>query len=505
MSASCVMAAYPEGYYDSLEGKCGAELMRAVKNVVARHTVISYGSDTWNAFKYTDVRNIDGVDCWWDMYSNARIPVSQGRPDPSVMNIEHSVANSWWGKTKNDAYKDIVHLNPSDSKANSSKGNYPLSEVATVKYTNGVTTVGTPKSGQGGGSSSVFEPADEYKGDFARVYMYMFTVYNDISWKTSGTNWMYDTSSPTMFKSWARDLLLRWHDDDPVSTKERNRNDGVYSQQKNRNPFIDLPDLALHIWGSKSNVPFSLTGTPPGPGPDDPNPEDPALKTQYLWLAQADSGMGEWTTEDISMPDVASYIWSWKEYGGRGCLCASAFIKNTAYAARSYAWSPEVDMYSVTKATFTFEHAAKYQTTIRELCKVAVKDLDSGETHTLDIASWPQKGDWAWSGSGNIDLSGFSGKKIKVGFLYESTESGADTWEIDNARLSLERKPSGVCTPDAEDLSFLVEVWGNNVLMPEGARLFDLNGREYDGCGLAPGVYIVTGKGFGKSVKVTVR
>lgn len=57
-------AGYPSGYYDSLEGKCGAELMEAVKNVAKNHKVISYGESTWSAFRYTDVITIDGVDYW---------------------------------------------------------------------------------------------------------------------------------------------------------------------------------------------------------------------------------------------------------------------------------------------------------------------------------------------------------------------------------------------------------------------------------------------------------
>lgn len=103
---------YPDGYYDSLNGKCGVALMKAVKAMADGHKEISYGSGTWEAFEDTDVRTVNGVDCWWDMYSSDNVPVSSGHPG---MNVEHSVANSWWGKSKNAAYKDLVHLNPSNS------------------------------------------------------------------------------------------------------------------------------------------------------------------------------------------------------------------------------------------------------------------------------------------------------------------------------------------------------------------------------------------------------
>lgn len=501
MGVSEAVASYPAGYYDSFEGKCGVELMLAVKSRAENHKSISYGSDTWNAFKSTDVRIVDGKEYWWDMYSDLLLPVSAGRPDPNTMNIEHSVANSWWGKTKNDAYKDIVHLNPSESKANSRKSNYPLAELGSVSWTNGWTSIGSPKSGQGGGASMCYEPADEYKGDFARVFMYMFTVYNDIAWK-SNTSWMYDTSSELMFKSWARTLLLRWNSEDPVSDKERMRNDGIEKEQQNRNPFIDLPDLAEHIWGSKSNVPFSLSGTP-GPGPGDT--PDPDLD-RYDWLASDAVSMdADWTIENVSIPEGGTYVWSWKEYKGNHYLNGSAHISGTAHAAEAYAWSPVVSFANVKEAKVRFMHAAKFQTTLRTLCTLVVKDADSGEITPITIGVWPETGNWNFAGSGDIDLSSFKDRNVMIGFRYRSTDEGADTWEINDMSLDLVRTGTGVGTiAEDEDDSYLVEVWGNNIYAPEGSRIFDLNGREFDGRDLQKGVYIVVKPTFGKSVKVMI-
>lgn len=506
--AGDALADWPAGYYDSFEGKCGVELMSAVKAAVRDHTRISYGNGTWKAFKYTDVKVVDGVKYWWDMYSNDLIPVSERRPDSNVMNIEHSVAKSWWGGSENiDAYFDIVHLNPSNSDANSRKSNYPLSELQSVTWNNGVTFIGSPKPGQGGGASKCYEPADEYKGDFARVFMYMFTIYDNISWK-SNTSWMYDLNSQLMFKPWAREMLLRWSQNDPVSEKERNRNDGVYSQQGNRNPFIDLPDLAEHIWGSKSTVPFSLEGSGGGGGGTQ-DPEDPETSEKtYSWLASTDSSMGDWTIENVELSDKVSYVWNWKSLGDNNWLNASAYISGTPYASLAYAWSPEVDFDNVKTALFSFSHAAKFQTNIRSMAKVAVKDTETGEIKEFDIPSWPAAGKWTFSGSGDIDLSEFTGRKVQVGFKYQSDSTGADTWEINNATLHLTRKTVGIeCLPAVDedtDDSFLVEVWGNEIIAPEGAVIYDLNGRKVSGSGLQRGVYIVTKPTFRKSVKIVI-
>ena len=261
-SAPMAQADYPSGYYNSLEGKNKGALKTAAHDVIAAHTRISYGDNgTWRAFRTTDVRTIDGVDYWWDMYSNNKVRISSGH---SGLNIEHSVANSWWDGTKNDAYCDIHHLNPSDKDANSRKGNYPLAVVGTVTWTNGVTTVGKPK-GDAGGATMVYEPCDEYKGDFARVFFYMFTCYEDMKWGTRFT-WMYNQGQTyPMLKPWAYELLLQWSRQDPVSEKERNRNEAVYAVQHNRNPFIDLPELAEYIWGNRQNEAFSLSGNPSTP------------------------------------------------------------------------------------------------------------------------------------------------------------------------------------------------------------------------------------------------
>lgn len=245
----------PQGYYSAIDGKKGAELKNALYNIIKNHKEISYGDATWNAFQTFDVRS-DGT--WWDIYSNEMRYASQGH---SSMNIEHAVANSWWGKTKNAAYKDLNHLYPSDQDANSRKSNYPLGEASTVSWTNGVTIIGTPRNGHSGQGGYIYEPADQYKGDNARTYFYMAVCYPDITWKDKeNTNWgiMFSKEDYPTLCTWGQELLLRWNTQDIVSQKEIDRNEGVYKQQGNRNPFIDFPDLADYIWGSKVNEAFDL-------------------------------------------------------------------------------------------------------------------------------------------------------------------------------------------------------------------------------------------------------
>lgn len=284
---TAIMASYGiAADYSSLEGLCGAELKEAVKRIALPHTEISYGDATWKAFETADVRMINGREAWWDMYSNRLVWVATGH---SGMNIEHCVANSWWGGERNAAYKDLHHLNPSDADANNRKSNNPLAPLAgTPTWSNGLSAVGTPAAGYGGGASVAFEPADEYKGDFARAYFYIFTVYDDISWQASPAC-MYELTAWPTLQPWAYSMLLDWAASDPVDEREASRNAAVAEVQKNENPFVAIPGLAEHIWGELSGVPLSLTDamTPPVENrPDAPTFGDYTLAGVNTWTGR---------------------------------------------------------------------------------------------------------------------------------------------------------------------------------------------------------------------------
>lgn len=192
-SSIASLAQIPEGYYDSLKGKKGAELKSAVHDIIKDAKVLSYGSGsgkTWWGFWITD-RTSDGR--FIDRYSNEStwpMSTSQGAAGAG-MNIEHSFPKSWWGKTENQAYKDLYNLMPCESKINSSKSNYPMGEVVSGDTGNGWTKVGNGNDGK-----KYWEPADEWKGDFARGYMYMATCYSGLPWTGWDCRFWRRTTTP---------------------------------------------------------------------------------------------------------------------------------------------------------------------------------------------------------------------------------------------------------------------------------------------------------------------
>ena len=254
--ATCVaVAEMPRDYYpDNLVGRNKGDLKTELHKLLKEHRRIEYGSKgTWVVFRESDVR-ADGT--VWDMYSNI-VRYFQSSGATPGMNIEHSVPKSWWGDDYPytvDGSFDLHHLVPSDADANSAKSNYILGEVTgTVKFDNGVSKVGYDAVSR----LNVYEPADEYKGDFARMYMYFVTCYQDYTWRSAGTN-MFTTGGYPTLNSYSQELLLKWHRQDPVSEKEINRNNAVYSFQYNRNPFIDYPQVAEYIWGDSTEYAFNF-------------------------------------------------------------------------------------------------------------------------------------------------------------------------------------------------------------------------------------------------------
>ncbi len=246
-------AAIPEGYYDSAIGKSGSALQNELSKIID-HVDPGYGN-LWDIYKTSDRRSDGKV---WDMYSNTTNftfvsdQCGSYSSEGDCYNREHSVPKSWRG---GDKYSDAHMVVPTDGYVNNRRGSYPFGEVGSSSYVsdNSFSKVGSCVTS--GYSGTVFEPNDEYKGDFARIYFYAATRYN-----SECGSWGGDGFSGTFphLDEWTRLMLLRWHNLDPVSQKEIDRNDAIYaSSQGNRNPFVDYPVLVDLIFGELTTTPFS--------------------------------------------------------------------------------------------------------------------------------------------------------------------------------------------------------------------------------------------------------
>ena len=254
-----------EGYYEEAKGKADSELKTALHEIAAKGQKKQGYYAISRFFEQYDLTD-DGL--IWDLYAKPRCSRWSG----CGLNREHSMPKSWFGISSGHEEDEFIgcdyhNLYPSDSRANSAKSNYPLGETTGGTFDNGVCEVGSNTFP--GYSGTVFEPADEYKGDFARTYMYMVTRYEDYAtrWTSTGTRSMLTNTTYPTFSSYAVNLLMKWHRADQVSHKETDRNEAVYRVQGNRNPFVDYPELAEYLWGDKqgerwSYTPFSLVRQP---------------------------------------------------------------------------------------------------------------------------------------------------------------------------------------------------------------------------------------------------
>ena len=419
-------------YYTPVDGvKGGATLKTALYELIKNHKKIGYGSGedkTWGAFYTTDAVVENGKRRVLDMYSSEKRYFGNKGSAVSGMNIEHSVAKSWWGGNQNNAYCDIHHLNPSDHNANSRKSNYPLGELTSVSWDNGVTFVG--KANIDGSSMNAYEPCDEYKGDFARVFMYMFTCYQDLTWEYTWMN--YEKSTYPTLKPWAVKLLLKWHKQDPVSTKEVSRNNAVYEVQGNRNPFIDYPQLADYVWGDSINYVFHLTGeVEEGTGNTPDAPEH--------WKIYLNENFDGETMLFTTHETLGNYPWH-LDYK---CAVATSYVNSskTNNNAESWLLSQSFDFAKDSIATISFDYVIRYC----ESGKAAAyhqllisdnytEDVEEATWEAIDFGAVENTTNWEFTKVEKVDIPAtYMGKSnVTIAFRYIGTSTKSGTFEIDN-------------------------------------------------------------------------
>ncbi|AZZ99739.1 endonuclease [Pseudoalteromonas sp. R3] len=253
----------PTGYYSAAAGLSGYALKTALHNIIASHNNQGYGA-IWSFIdQYERDRYFENNGTVLDRYSEKPTGTDSheftavgdqcgtARVEGDCYNREHSFPKSWFGGKIEPMNSDIHHIFASDGYVNNRRSSFPFGEVGSSTY---VSSNGS-KVGSASGigySGTVFEPIDQFKGDFARAYFYMATRYQDriSGWQnnSSYSDAVLNGSSDQVFEAWVVAMLKRWHQADPVDALERARNEGAYQFQGNRNPFVDHPEFVEQIW-----------------------------------------------------------------------------------------------------------------------------------------------------------------------------------------------------------------------------------------------------------------
>ncbi len=244
-------AATETNYYSGISGS-GATLKSQLSNLIDGHTSISYTAARY-ALEVLDADpdipgNIVSFYTGWS-FSNTLWNVSNGWNREHVWSQSHGDLDA----NNSDGYTDLHHLRAEDATVNAAKNNRDFDEGGSA-YTDSSPAEGT--SGVTGcyydDSDWTWEPRDEVKGDVARAIFYMDTRYE-------GNNGELDLEildntnvAPNREPYYGKlTTLLRWHNEDPVSTEEAARNELIYTDyQHNRNPYIDHPEYAGLVYGN---------------------------------------------------------------------------------------------------------------------------------------------------------------------------------------------------------------------------------------------------------------
>ncbi|HAS26906.1 MAG TPA: endonuclease I [Vibrio sp.] len=253
-------------YYKDAEGKVGFALKTALYQIIDNHSSQGYTA-IWTLVSEADLDAYYDTDgSILDMYSEkpsgsdaiqftkVTDQCGQYSKEGDCYNREHSFPKSWFGGKVEPMNSDGHHLFATDGYVNSKRSNWPFGEVSSATYTSSNGSKLGSAANSLGYAGTVFEPIDEFKGDFARAYFYMATRYeNEIAnWEGNSTSSdaVLDGTNTTVFEPWLLTMLKRWHSEDPVSQKEIDRNKAVHDFQGNRNPFIDHPEFVSQIWGN---------------------------------------------------------------------------------------------------------------------------------------------------------------------------------------------------------------------------------------------------------------
>lgn len=366
----------PEGYYNAAAGRSGKNLKTALYEIICNHTVRSY-DQLWTDFRKTDARADGKV---WDMYSavtNFTFGDDQAgnyKREGDVYNREHSFPKSWFNDAK-PMYSDLFHLVPTDGYVNGMRSNLPFGETDNPTYSSqqGWSKVGS--SSVPGYTGKVFEPNDEYKGDFARIYFYMATRYENLI-----ANWNSDMlahNAYPAYKEWAITMLLRWAKEDPVSQKEKDRNNAIFGIQHNRNPYVDFPGLEQYVWGAKTSEPFNPGDYNPGETPE-PDPEVPEAPV----FSPAGGMVPAGTQVTISCSTPGAYVYY--TVGGEPETVQYppvSFTVDSAVSVSAYALLGERRSETVT-ATFTVPSEAGEDTGLYELVNTEAA-LEAGHKYII--------------------------------------------------------------------------------------------------------------------------
>ncbi|WP_299189834.1 endonuclease [uncultured Aquimarina sp.] len=417
-------------YYNDVNLSLSGQSLKnelATKVTNTQTNTLSYTPGVWDALKQTDL----------DPSNSSRVILIYGYNDTdgnTTTDRTRGVNNNGGGSTdwnREHVYPkslgnpnlgtsgpgaDAHHLRPSDVQRNSSRGSR--------KFADGSGNSGPTSQGH-------WYPGDEFKGDVARMMMFMYIRYGNrclpsnvgIGTAVSGDSDMIE-------------LFLEWNAEDPVSTLELQRNPIIENLQGNRNPFIDNPAFATQIWGGpQAEDRFGNTG---GGGNTlcsstvTTFPYNEGFENTFGAWKQATSGDDfNWATRSGSTPSSNT--------GPSSANAGSYYIYMESSSPnysnkRAILYSPCYDITSATQATISFKYHMYGTSAMGSL------SLEASLDGTTWMSIWSKSGNQgnSWQ-TASVNLASYLGEKVQLRF----NGITGTTWQGDMAVDAVNLSTSG--------------------------------------------------------------
>ena len=194
--------------------------------------------------------------------------------------------------------------------------------------------------------------------------------------------------------------------------------------------------------GLKSITSYEWIGEAPTPGGGSTGGGNTGSNDSDAWLV---NNMDGFTINNVVLPEGLTYVWAWDaQYGAK----ATAYANQTRYTVDSYLISPEFEVSAETPSA-TFSQALNYLNGANraDFVNIYVREGEAGEWQLIEPSAWPAGSDWGFIDDCVLDLSAYAGKKIQIGFRYQSTDVVATTWEVKRLKVGATGSTDTPTTP----------------------------------------------------------
>lgn len=178
-----------------------------------------------------------------------------------------------------------------------------------------------------------------------------------------------------------------------------------------------------------------------------------------------DVSWGNWTTISV----IGDQVWDRDNTFGVGntpCASMSGY-SGQAFDNEDWLISPAMNFNNYINEIITFQNAKNYTGNDMKF-RISTNYDGGGDPNSAtwtDIAFTMSGGSWAWTFSGELDLSAYNGTAVYVAFYYTSTTTASATWEVDDIEISGEEEATIYPEPSNYPTSFSADATGTTILV----------------------------------------